>query len=51
MKKLIIITPEDLEYVNNIAKTVSDPRAVKPNFSKGLRQIINDHRRKNENKP
>jgi len=45
MKKLIIISKEDEEYVWKIAKMVSDPRAKKGDFSKGLRLVIDDHRR------
>lgn len=44
VKKLICISQEDIDYVNSIAKSLSDPRAVTPNFSKGLRKIIGDHK-------
>lgn len=44
MKKLIMISQEDLDYVNKEARKVSDPRAVTPNFSKGLHKIIGEHR-------
>lgn len=49
-KKKIIFSQEDIDYVNKIARTVSDKRAITPNFSKGIRQIIKEHRRQNENK-
>ena len=45
VKKLICISQADIEYVNNIAKSVSDPRAIKPNFSKGIKQIIKEHKK------
>lgn len=48
MKKKIVISQEDIEYVNKEARKVSDPRAVTPNFSKGIHKIIEEHR--NENK-
>lgn len=44
MKKIIILAPDEIEYVQNIAKTSGDPRAVKGNFSRALRKIIIDHR-------
>lgn len=43
MKKLVNLSPEDIEYVNQVAKTVSDPRS-EGNFSKALRKIIQDHK-------
>ena len=46
MKKLINLSPNEIEYVNQIAKLVSDPRS-EGNFSKALRKIINDHKEKN----
>jgi len=45
MKKLVNLTPENIEYVKMVAKQVSDPRS-EGNFSKALRKIINDHERK-----
>ena len=44
MKKTISISPSNAEYVQSIAKQVSDPRSVKGNFSKGLKKIIEDHK-------
>lgn len=41
MKKLVILSPSDIEYVMEIAKKVS-PSGT--NFSKGLRKIIEDHK-------
>lgn len=45
VKKLIVISAADIDYVNSVAKSVSDPRAIKPNFSKGLRHIISEHKK------
>ncbi len=44
MKKLVILSQSDIEYVQEIAKSVSSPQAKTGNFSKGLRQIIKDHK-------
>lgn len=45
VKKKVILSAEDIDYVYEVSKSVSDPRAVKGNFSKGLRHIINEHRK------
>jgi len=45
VKKLVILSAEDIDYVNSIAKSLSDPRAIKPNFSKGLKYIINEYKK------
>lgn len=47
VKKLVNLSSSDIEYVERIAKPLSDPRAKKGDFGKGLRKIISDH--KNEN--
>lgn len=44
MKKIVILSQSDIDYVNELAKQVSDPRAKKGNFSKALRKIIADHK-------
>jgi hypothetical protein len=45
MKKIINLSPSDIDYVTSVAKTLCDPRAkVKFNFTKGLRKIIEDHK-------
>ena len=44
MKKIVILSQSDIDYVQEIAKKVSCPRAKKGNFSKGLRKIIKDHK-------
>ncbi len=44
MKKLVILSFEDINYVKEIAKEVSDTRAKNGNFSKGLSKIIQDHK-------
>ena len=46
MKKLVILSQSQIEYVKKIARLVSDPRAKKGNFSKGLSKIIDDHEKK-----
>ena len=43
MKKLVILSSSEIDYINQVAKTVSDPRA-EGNFSKALRKIIEDHK-------
>ena len=43
VKKLIILSQSEIDYVKNIAKTVSDPRSKNGNFSKGIRKIIEEH--------
>ena len=45
MKKLVILSQDLIDYVDEIAKQISDPRAVNGNFSKGLRKIITDHKK------
>jgi len=47
MKKLISISPEDVEYVKELSRKVIDPRA-KSNFSKGLRVLIQEHKKYKE---
>ena len=44
MKKIVILSPSNIEYVYEIAKKVSDPRAKKGNFSKALNKIIEKHK-------
>jgi hypothetical protein len=44
VKKLIVISQEDIEYVKKIARPLSDPRAIEPNFGKGIHKIIQDHK-------
>ena len=44
VKKLVILSQSEIEYVKTVARKVSDPRAVTGNFSRGLRAIINQHR-------
>ena len=44
VKKLVNLSSSDIDYVESIAKTLSDPRAIKGDFGKGLRKIINDHK-------
>ena len=46
VKKLVVLSPEDIDHVLMVAAQVSDPRAVNPNFSKGLREIIRRDRSK-----
>jgi len=46
MKKLVNLSPSDIEYVLCLAKKISDPRAKKGNFSKALSKIIEDHKNK-----
>jgi len=44
MKKLVILSKSQIEYVEDLAKAMSDPRAKKGDFSKALRQIIEEHK-------
>lgn len=44
VKKLVNLSSSDIEYVEGIAKQLSDPRAKKGDFGKGLRKIIEDHK-------
>jgi len=46
MKKLVILSQSQIDYVEKIAKEISDPRSKKGDFSKALRKIINDHKEK-----
>lgn len=41
MKKLVILSQLEIDYIKNIARTVSTPGHC--NFSRGLRKIIEDH--------
>ena len=43
MKKLVILSKSQIDYVQEIAKQISDPRAKEGNFSKALRKIIDDY--------
>lgn len=43
VKKLVILSSSRIEYVQSIARLVSNPKCKKGNFSKGLSQIIDDH--------
>jgi hypothetical protein len=45
MKKLVNLPISSIEYVQSIAKLVSDKRAKKGNFSRGLNKIIEDHQK------
>jgi len=45
MKKLVVLSPLNKEYVENLAKQISDPRSKKGNFSKALNKIIEDHKK------
>lgn len=44
VKKQVVLSPEDISYVQNLAKISGDPRAVKGNFSRALREIIMQHK-------
>jgi len=39
-----------IDYVWELAKQISDPKAKRGNFSKALRKIIEEHKEKNENR-
>ena len=43
MKKLVILSQSQIDYVEEIAKKISDPRSKKGDFSKALRKIIDEH--------
>ena len=45
MKKLLILSQEEIEYVYSIAKIISDKRAVKGNFSKAIRLMIEEYKK------
>ena len=47
MKKLVILSQSDIEFVQEIAKRVSSNQAKKGNFSKGLRYIIKKYKEQN----
>jgi len=50
MKKLINLSPNEIEYVFKIAMQISDTQYHKHgNFSKALRKIIEDHKINSEN--
>jgi hypothetical protein len=42
MKKLVVLSPSQVQYVEEVAKAVSTPGHS--NFSKGLRHIIDEHK-------
>lgn len=46
MKVLVILSQSQIDYISQLAKTISDPRAKNGNFSKALRKIIDEHERK-----
>ena len=43
MKKLVILSKLQIDYVQGIAKSLSDPRSKQGDFSKALRKIIDEH--------
>lgn len=47
MKKLVVLAPSDIEYVEKLARKIS-PRG-EGNFSRGLRYIIEEHKREHGN--
>jgi hypothetical protein len=47
VKKLVILPQSMIDYVQSVSKSVSDPRAKKGNFSKGLQHIIAKEMKKN----
>ena len=49
MKKKVILSQANIDYVYELAKKISDPRAKKGNFSKALRKIIEEHKWKKLN--
>ena len=44
VKKLVILSQSQIDYVKKIAKQISDPRAKNGDFSKALRKIIDEHK-------
>jgi len=40
MKKLVILSISQIDYIWELAKKISDPKSKRGNFSKALRQII-----------
>ena len=44
VKKLVILSGSQIDYVSNLARQISDPRAIYGDFSKALRKIIEDHK-------
>jgi hypothetical protein len=48
MKKLVILSQVNIDYVLAIAKEISDPRSIKGNFSKALNKVIEEHKNKND---
>ena len=47
MKKLVILSQSQIDYVQELAKKICDPRSKKGDFSKALRKIIDEQMNKN----
>jgi len=47
MKKLVNLSPSEIEYVKSIAKSLVTKDKYEGNFSKALRLVINEHKDKN----
>jgi predicted DNA-binding ribbon-helix-helix protein len=45
MKVLVNLEPQQIEFVDKVAKCISDPRAKFGNFSKAIRFIVEEYKR------
>ena len=45
VRKTVVLSQENIDFVNIEARKVSDPRAINPNFSKGLNKILDEVRK------
>jgi len=45
MKKLVVLTPQNIKYVSALAKEMKHPKSKNGDFSKALRKIIEDHKK------
>ena len=46
VKKTVVLSQSDIDYVWEIAKRFKSPGAKRGDFSKGLREVIKEHGRK-----
>lgn len=48
VKKLVVLSQSDIDYIQKVSKSVSDPRAKNGNFSAGLRYIIEEYKKRED---
>jgi len=46
MKKLVILSQSQIDYIWKLAAKISDPKAKRGNFSRALRKIIDEYMEK-----